>query len=67
MSGSAREHIADQYTEWAKRGFIVTKEEAENVNARYLGLKEEENIRNIKDKMMQAMELFQRRYAQTTL
>lgn len=67
MSSFARKHIASQYTEWAKRGFIVTKEEAENVNARYLELKEEENIGNIKDKMMQAMELFQRQYAQTGL
>ncbi len=67
MSCSARKHIAIRYAEWAKRDFMVTKDEAENVNVRWLELKEEENICNIKNKMMKAMDIFQKQYAQTGL
>lgn len=67
MSCSARKHIIRQYTEWAERGFLVSREEAETAKTCYLELKGEENTCDIRSKMMQAIDIFQRQYPQTGL
>ena len=62
LSCSARKSIAVQYTEWAERGFLVSREEAAEKTARYRELKDEEEITDIQTKMMSAMYAFQSQY-----
>lgn len=62
LSCSALKGIAVQYTEWAERGFLVSREEAAEKTARYRELKGEEEITDIRTRMMSAMYAFQSQY-----